>query len=130
MALKIESVPLSGLLSLQQVVEFGSREMAGFFQQLLEDHKEGKIGTFYFKQQEIKLQKKVTDNNEVCDIIEKEIFKRLKSVFGNKATTPKIMTSLVADYEKEIEAHSKLAKDKSNPEVKTLKMEVSSEKKV
>lgn len=108
MGVKISDVPLSGLHSLQQATEIASREMYGLFQQIVEDHKKGLVSTSYFEMIEKKLKEKIKNNNEVCDIIEKETFKRLQSVFGNKVTTSKIMTSLVAEYEQEKKKHDKL----------------------
>jgi hypothetical protein len=108
----IKSIPLSGLLSSQQIVEFGTKEIYQFFGQIEKDFNEGLVSKSYFEKSKNNIGQRIQDNNEISDAIEKEMFLRIQKAFGQRVTTPKIMHSLVAEYEKEKLEYANLLKDK------------------
>jgi len=108
----IKSIPLSGLLSSQQIIEFGTQEIYQFFGQVEKDFKEGIVSKSYFEKTRQNIGSRIESNNEVSQAIEKEMFIRIQKAFGQRVTTPKIMKSLVSGYEKEKLEYADLLKGK------------------
>lgn len=110
MAINLKEIPLSGLLTLQQLIEFGSADISNLFFQAMKDCQEHKVSERYFKQLEDVLEEKLKNNNDIMDLLSAEILKRTKKVFP-KATTTETMTYLRKSHNKEIENYEKLLGD-------------------
>jgi len=87
---KLADVPLSGLLTFQQVIEFGSKEITGVFYKALDSFNEKKLPTDFFNKLENDLEKKLRRNNEISDEIGAEILRRMKTIYKD-VTTPESM---------------------------------------
>ena len=125
MARKIETIPTEQLEIAQKAIDFASREMHGFFQQVRKDGEEGKVRGSYVEELEESLYRKVQENNAIIESIDKELFKRINKMFP-KATTPHIMPRLVSQYEKELAEYAANASEEK--EVKSKLHLVSNEK--
>ena len=134
---KIEMIPITTLLSYQQILELSSREMHDFFSQVVTDQKAGIVSLSYKDALYKRLERLIQQNNIITNNIEKEVFKRVINTFGREVTTSKINHSLHLEYNQEKE---KVAKEKAerakkaeaikkkNTPVKKLDTSVSSEK--
>lgn len=96
---RFKEIPLSGLISMQQVIEFGAAEITDLFFKAKKDFEEGKVGRTYFDKLEDKLEILLENNNTDIIEVETEIRRRMKTVF------PKI--TLGADLQKFKDGHLK-----------------------
>ena len=111
MGIKIANIPITALLSYQQVIELSSREMNEFFDQVVKDQKAGLVSEFYKSQLFKRLGHNIRNNNRITDDIEKEVFRRAVATFGRDVTTSKINSALHAEYNLE---KQKVEKEKAD----------------
>lgn len=122
---KFKDIPLSGLLTMQQVIEFGAAEITDLFFKAMKDYEDKKVGKPYFDQLENELEKLLEKNNIYISEVETEIRRRMKTVF------PKITLGMdlkkFKDYHlKELDYFKKIYEKpteeplKENPVIKPL----------
>lgn len=97
----IKDIPLSGLLTFQQVIEFGSSEISKLFFEALDAHQKKKISSVWFEELEKDFEERLAYNNRCTDICGKEIRRRMKTLFP-KITYPLTVHTYREKYEKEL----------------------------
>ena len=97
----IKDIPLSGLLTFQQVIEFGSAEISKLFFEALDANEKKKINSAWFEEFEADLEKRLAINNRACDICGAEIRRRMKTLFPD-ITSPLTVDTYRKKYDKEL----------------------------
>lgn len=105
--LKTNDIPLSGLLTMQQVIEFGSAEMSDLYFKALDSFEKNLISKSYLENLETDFEKRLEVNNGFVDEISKEITRRMKTVFP-KATLNRDLIKYQNSYKKELIDYKKM----------------------
>lgn len=79
--IKSKDIPLSGLLTMQQVAEFGSAQISDLFFKAKDDFEKNQISKSFFDKLEDNLEEKLKKNNDIVDELSVEISRRIRTVF-------------------------------------------------
>ena len=117
----LKDIPLSGIISMQQLFEFSNRQMHGFMDNVIQQLKEGLIRKSYYDELNENLKNRVIANNDLIAEFDEEVARRLTKTFGFGVTPPSYIDQLVKENDKEIEETKNLfSKEKQEPPIVPL----------
>ena len=101
--IKLENIPISGLMSYQQILEMSTVTLQEAADEVVTAHSNGLIGTA-FKEKIVKeVGEKHGHNTDILNSIQKELEKRIRKALGSKITLGSYVPRLGVKFRKEME---------------------------
>lgn len=100
---KLENIPISGLLSFQQIIEMSTVTLQEAADEVVTAHHNGLIGTSFKDTVVEEVREKHEYNTDVLNDIQKELEKRIRKMYGSKITLGSYVPRLGIKFRKEME---------------------------